>query len=773
MEKRYRQFMESLVMGTFFIIKKRWLLDTGSVYRMMKKGNMRFLSLLLLLFFFSEAGLAAAPQKLQGKLIDAESGEPVPGAAILIEGINLGTAAGPDGIFSFQNLPSGVYTLSVQAVGFHSFSQEIQHPVDDFLTVTLEPAILQGSEVIVTGSPLGKSISYQPAQALNREKLQEKAAPSLGEILDGNPGVSVRSFGSAPARPVIRGMDGDRVLVLQNGQRMGDLSGTAVDHAVSVDPLSMDRVEIIRGPASLLYGSSAIGGVVNLFTYDMPKEWQKGARVSLASHVATVNDMGAGFARVQQGWDRFALAGSLIYRQGGDIRTPQGKLADTGLLNFSYGTGIGYKKENIETGLSFSGTNYSYGVPEAIDDPNEDVRIEMYRSSIQSISNLQMDRFFTMAELRFHYTDYQHDEIETEINPDGSMAEDLEISFDQQTLGSSLLLRHQPLGRMEGAFGMSANAVRLSVGGVEALTPNADSYFLAAYLYEEITLNASLSMKTGARLEFRELRVKPNDLFKETEAFENRSGFIFSGATGLNYVPGNGWEAGFQIARAFRSPGVEELYSDAPHLAAGSYDIGDPTLKNETSLGTDLFLAYHGNRLYGELSLFGNRIDNYINFSPTGEEDEPSGLPVFVYTATNALLYGVEYQLRMQVTDHLWAKAGLDYVRGRERENGHNLPFMPPFRSFLSLRFDNGNLWGGPRIRMAARQNKVASNEDTTDGYLLLGMDAGYRFKKGLSAVFRIDNILNESYRDHLSRIEDRDNPMPGRNINVILRWDF
>ena len=738
--------------------------------------NTTLITVVLLLFTagISEAGAINIDETLRGEVVSSSTGEPIPGATIIIRELDRGTAADTDGTFSIRNLQPGDYILVVRAVGFAELSFQVSIPSDEDLLIELQPDIIRADDVIVTASPLGRSIQYQPAQAMNREVLQQKAAPSLGEILDGSPGVSSRSFGSAPSRPVIRGMDGDRVLVLQNGERMGDLSGTAVDHAVSLDPLSMDRVEVIRGPASLLYGSSAIGGVVNLFSNDMPREWDTGSSGSLATHVATVNDMGAGLARYQYGGDQFAVSGRFIYRDGGDLRTPEGRLPDTAINNLSYGTGLAYRSGRFETGLSLSGMDYTYGLPEEIDDPNEKVEIRMNRMNLQSVSTLQMDRFFELVELRIQYSDYQHDEFEMEFEPDGTVDEDLEISFDQQTISSSLLLRHRPAGPFEGAIGLSFNYSQLDVGGDEALTPNAESYFIAGYIYEEIRLNRFLSMKTGARVEFKEMFVKTNELFPDADQFEDRSDLILSGAVGLNFNPNRNWESGLQLARAFRTPGVEELYSNAPHLAAGSFDVGDPTLGNEISLGTDFFIRYSNRSIRTELSLFANRINNFVNFSPTGETHQPSGLPIFEYGATDALLYGFEFQTDIAFSEQLRAGIGFDYVRGQERAGEQNdLPFIPPFRTHLSMMYDTGTWWAGPRLRIANSQERVAPNEDPTDGYLLVGMDAGYRFGHGVSFALRVDNLLNESYRDHLSRVEDRNNPMPARNINAMLRWDF
>lgn len=732
--------------------------------------------LLALLFSAGAIELHAANtnESLRGEVIEANTGEPIPGATVLIEELNRGAAADIDGKFEIRNLSAGSYSLIVRSLGYQSVRLDITHPSDEPLSIRMRAETVRGEDVIVTSSPIGRNIQYQPAQSMNTEMLQQKAAPSLGEILDGSPGVASRSFGSAPARPVIRGMDGDRVLVLQNGERMGDLSATAVDHAVGLDPLAMDRVEVVRGPASLLYGSSAIGGVVNMFSNDMPRQWDTGTSGSLATHVATMNSMGAGLVRAQHGTENFAATGRVIYRNSGDLNTPDGRLPDTSIDNLSYGGGVGYRSGNFETAVSVTGMDYTYGLPEAIDLTDESVEIRMNRVNFQSVSTLKMDRFFEEVELRVQYSDYYHEEIESEINPDGSVDEDLEISFDQQMLSSSLLFRHRTVGNLNGAIGFSFNFSELAVGGDEALTPDADGSFIAGFIYEELSVNYRVTLKGGGRLEYKQMNVLPNVLFPDADEFQNRSDLIFAGAVGLNYAASANWETGFQIARAFRTPGIEELYSNAPHVAAGSYDIGNPNLTNEISIGADAFVKHRSNRVTSELSLFANRIDNYVDFSPTGEIHQPTGLPFFEYNATDALLYGFEISTNYALTNRLQGGLGFDYVRGHERKGDrNNLTFITPFRTHVSLTYDDGSFWLGPRARIVADQNRVAPNEDPTGGYLLLGMDGGYRFGHGISLSVRMDNMLNESYRDHLSRVENRDAPMPGRNVNAMLRWEF
>lgn len=715
-----------------------------------------------------------AQEDLSGSIVDAVSGEPVPGATVYIPTLELGTSANSSGVFRLKDIAPGIWTLEIRSLGFVAITVEVTHPQENPHIFELQPAILRSQDVIVTASPIGRTVRYQPAQSLDAEQLQQKAAPSLGEILDGSPGITTRSFGSAPARPVIRGFDGDRVLVLQNGERMGDLSGTAVDHAVGLDPLAMDRVEVVRGPASLMYGSGAIGGVVNLFSADMPREWEPGSRSALASHVSTMNSMGAGLVSTRYGTDRFAVTGRMIYRNGGDLNTPEGTLPDTALRNLSFGSGMGYRLGSVETGISITGMNYDYGLPEMIDDLNESIEIRMDRLNIQSISSMDMDRFFDHAELRFHYSDYRHDEVEISRVPLVAVEESIAITFAQQTLSSSLLLRHRKTGPFEGALGLSFNRSALQLGGGDALTPNASGMFLAGFIYEEITLSESFSLKTGMRMEWKDTRVKTNELFRDATIFEDRTDLILSGAAGINYSPGDTFTAGFQVARAYRTPTIEELYSFAPHAAAGSFDRGNPDLQNEISHGADAFADYTGERISLQLSLFANRISNYVDFFPTGEVHEPSGLPVFEYGSKDALLYGFEFLAGLRLNTLFTAEAGADYVRGYEYTGNRNdLTYIPPFRIYASLKAEHGKWHAGPRVRLVSRQNKVAPNERPTDGYLLIGTDAGYRFGHGVTLSLRLDNLLNERYRDHLSRVENRNAPMPGRNVNVMMRWEF
>lgn len=709
-----------------------------------------------------------------GVVVDQESGEPVPGATLQWVDTGQGVASDDSGLFHLAFRPNETnLLLRVRAIGYEPLEVIVSRENPGPLRLELVSEILRGEEVIITRSPVGSTVRTQPAEALNREQLQRRAAPSLGEMLQGSAGVTHRSFGSAPSRPVVRGMDGDRLLIIQNGERMGDLSSTAVDHAVAMEPLVMDRVEIVRGPASLLYGSSAIGGVVQLFSRDLPTEWDPGWSGTAALHGASVNRMGSGMVRMQQGSERWALTGRFSYRNGGDLQTPEGRLPDTFIESRNAAVGAGWRRGDVENGLAVDQIRMIYGLPESVNDRNQSIRIEMERNHLQGRSVWKPDRWVEQMEFRLHYSDYEH--LEVEENRTGTTTHEVVgIRFDQQSLNGSLLLRHRPTGLFEGAFGVSVQHHAIQVGGVDALTPDGTGGAVAGYLYEELELATDWTLTGGARIEGRWTRPLANDRFPTVAGGDTRVEPILSGALGLEWTPGTAWSIGAQLARAYRTPTLEELYSDAPHAAAGSYDRGNPDLGNETSLGGDLHATYRSSTFRTELSLFLNRLNGYVDFSPSGQVHPPSGLPIYEYRSKEAILRGFEWQLHLERPAGWQGSLILDGVWGNERsEGGEPLSALPPARLQLEWLLDRDTYWVGPRLQIGAAQTRVAPNEEPTDGYWLLGWQSGWRIGPGGTLSLRIDNLLDHAWRDHLSRVEQRNAPMPGRSVNVMFRWEW
>lgn len=716
----------------------------------------------LLLFL----ALGAQAQGLSGVVVDASTGEPLPGATLEVLETGAGVATDADGRFAFPQLAQGVYRVRVRFVGYEPADRVLRAPDSD-VRIGLYMQAVGADEVVVTGSALGSAIRYQSVQAYNLENLQRRSGTSIGEMLDGAPGLAMRSFGPAPARPVVRGFDGDRLLVLENGERSGDLGETAADHATSIDPLAANRIEVVRGPASLLYGAGAIGGVVNIISDDAPGSWGLGFAGDLALQGASVNRQGAAFSRVRYGTESMAFTGRLAVREAGDLRTPEGVLPGTSLRNLDAGAGAAVRSQGFNGALFVSALDRSYGLPEL--DSDAEIRIEMYRQSLQGQARWDHGGFFENTEVRLQAARYGHDEVETENGEEA-----IGLAFEQQMFSFSAITQHRAWGPFaRGAVGVNAFARALEVGGDEALTPDARALTLATFAFQELRLSRILRAQVGVRAEHQTLGLRPNPQYPAAD--DRRNSTALSAAFGINLRPSRNVEAGVQVAQAYRTPTLEERFSNAAHIGAGAYEIGDPTLELEQALGTDAFVRVAAGPLRAEWALFYTRIRDFVVYQPTGQVHAPSGLPIFTYERDAASMLGGEFQASVDVAPQWQLGFSADYARGARTSTDTPLPRIPPMRGLFSLQHDAASHWLGTSVRLVAEQNRVAENEETTPGYALVSLEGGMRvgpFRKHVVSL-RVDNLLDASYRDHLSRVESRGAPMPGRNVNLTYRWTW
>jgi len=732
----------------------------------------KLFALILLLFALSTS--LRAQHTVEGIVLDDETGAPMVSATVQLPEINRAVVTNRSGRFTFNNISEGSYKIRISFVGHKTISREIRVPDDtgEILEFVLEEELLQSEELIVTASPIGSAVRYQPAQSLNIEEIQRKNASSIGELLNNEPGISMRYLGPATSRPVIRGFDGERILILQNGERMGDLSGTSADHGIAMEPLSAEKVEVVRGPASLLYGTNALGGVVNIFTEEIPRNWSQGLSGDLSLQGLSMNASGAGLTNITYGLEDWAFTGRFSYRDGGSVRTPLRRIPGTFNENLTAGFGTGFRKESVQGGASFNFQDQTFGIPEALDEPDEQIEVQADRKNIQSYLEWFINGFIEDIEWRFSGTRFSQQEVELEFE-NGELAErEIGLDFLQYTVSSTLTLKHRSVGIFnEGAFGLNTNLRFLDVGGEEAFTPDGNSQFVALFAFEEVPLSETFKLQAGSRVEYQNISEDSNELFPD--AGQSRDKVIFSGSFGINYRPVQFLELGAQFARTQRLPSFEELFADGPHVALGTFDIGNPDLENEKSNGVDAFARIQNGRLNLELSGFYNKINDFIFRRLTGGTDQESGFPVVELTAGDAELYGGEAFASYAATNRLSLEGSLDYVRGSR--GSVPLPFMPPLSGKIGARYNTHDWWLGADLQLVDEQDRVAPNEDPTDGYELLGLEAGYRFDMQGRHILslKIDNLFNVTYREHLSRIEDRNFPMPARSIGVTYRWIF
>ena len=739
-------------------------------------------STVLLLMILDARSEALSQNVIEGIILNEQTEDPLEAASVQVTGSEFGTVTDTDGKFVLADLPEGIHTLIIRHVGFQSIEKEFEFSTTDeriTLEIKLSPTGVEYEDIIITASPTGSNISYQPARSFSPEELQQQSAVSFGEMLDGEPGISMRSFGPAPSRPIIRGFDGDRILILENGERMGDLSNTAHDHNISLDPLAADRIEVIRGPASLLYGSSALGGVINLITSDMPRNWSPGSGGNISLDASTMNDGVGGYGRYQYAQNTWAATGRFSYRGAGDLRTPEGRLPGTFIDNMEAAGGFGYQSDRFNTGVALSAIDHNFGLPEDPGDPDEEAEIRMNQQTLQGHANLESRGFFENTELRFHGSRLFQQEIETEYNSGGMPDEDIELEFLQFAINSTLTLHHRPIGPLaEGAWGLNLQTRQLEVGGEEIFTPGANDWSAAFFTFNELPLTDIISMQFGLRGESRSLHTRLNDAFPVANS--RHTTHALSGSMGLNIRPVNQLELGAQLARAHRFPILEELYAEGVHFGAGVYESGDPGLDTEVGHGGDLFVLWKSSSMHAELSGFYYHFDNFIAFEPTGNvytDSRNREWEIFEYRAGRSEVFGGEAQLSYVASEAFQLDGILDYVQGTNLDTRQPLPTMPPLRLRLQTRFDPGQWWLGGEIRHITSQERVAEHEFSTDGYTLLNLNAGIRFDAaGTHRIsLRVDNLTDTLYRDHLSRIDRSEfgSPMPGRNINLAYRFIF
>lgn len=721
------------------------------------------------------SAVAETGASVSGHIVSSQDGGFIPFVNVLIEGTRIGAITNVSGYYLLANLPVGRHTLTVKGMGYSTERVEFEIQTGQTLVIDVEIEYrgLDLDEIVITSSPVGKGYRYQPDNVYTGEELQRRAEISFGGMLDGEPGIAMRSMGPTPSRPVIRGLDGDRILILQNGERMGDISETSAGHAISLDPLSSSRVEVVRGPASLLYGSSAIGGVINLMTNDIPEKWDKGLSGVVSLQGSSMNQMGAGFGRYSYGREKWATGGRFGYRKAGDVRTPDGIIPGTFTENYDGSMGIGFDNKKISGGLNLALGSQSYGIPEELDDPLVRAEVRTRQQMMQGRMNFGVNNFFDKAQLRIHASRFIQQELELETE-DGITHEDVEIEFNKYNISSTLTVQHKPSGILDrGAVGISLYARKLDIEGAYGFTPNEQRFNIGMFTFQEIPLTTRVRMQFGGRLDFQRATAIPNDFLKLDYS---RNAFVYSGSVGLNYRPAEGYEIGGQVARSHRHPMLEELFAKGSHLCAGRFEIGDIDLGDEIGYGSDLFAKWANGPFHAELAVFYNYFSNFIIMQPTGCIDEVSGFPVVEYQQDKARLFGGEAIFGWAILNGLTTDLTVDYVAGRRIASTiENLPFIPPFRFSGTVEYDYGKGWIGTRVRAIASQNQVSFEEETSPGYTLLGVNAGVRMNGcgNHVIIFRVDNLLDRKYRDHLTRIEERNFPMPGRSFNLAYRWFF
>ncbi len=685
------------------------------------------------------------------------------------------------------------------------------------------PPATQIEEIVVQASPFGHIADdlVQPVDVLSGEELDRRRRGTIGDVLADRPGIANASFGPGVGRPVIRGQGGPRVQILENGIASMDASSISADHAVTVDPLGADQVEVIKGPATLIYGGAASAGVVNVVDDRLPDTVTPGMRLRGDLSYGDNADERNGALRARYGIGEWQLGANYARRKAGDFKIPgyatragtehdhahedeheheeerYGVLENSNLSTESYGASGAWIGERGMFGAAITRLETNYGIAghshgdegEAEGGHSHDgVRIDMKQTRVD-LRGLLYDPLpgFDRLETRIGINNYQHLEIE----PGGAIG----TTFDVREQEGRVELAHRPLGEWVGVAGLHVTHRDFEAVGEEAFVPPVVTSSIGLFLVEGRSFGEH-RLELGGRVD----RVSHNP-----EGNNPDQDFTpVSLSAGINFVLSEHLHLRVNAQRAQRAPAAEELYAYGPHLATSAFERGNLSLDPETANNLDISFGRDHGRWTWEIAAFYNRISDYVflkevdqglnaDGSGSGASDgiadrvdesgafSPDGeLLLLDFAQQDAELYGAEISGKYQLIDtgpfRLSLRAFGDTVRGRLKGSGDKLPRMTPSRLGVGADASYGPVSAGIGYTRAMEQDRLAPLETQTPGYNLLSADLSYALPFGDSTRASIylqgRNLLDEKQRLSTSFLKDI-SPQPGRSLFVGVRFDF
>ena len=709
--------------------------------------------------------------EIEGAVRDAETGLPLAGAHVSVVGSGTSAVTHGDGSFHLTGIAAGDYAVRVDRLGYRGANVEVAVGYESAIVVielVSSPIALQAMVVTATISERGAAEALRPVSVMAGDELQRSMEATVATTLASMPGLAAASMGPTVSQPVIRGLSGDRVLMLEDGTATGDASGSGADHTTALDPSSARRIEVVRGPGALLYGGNALGGVVNVIRDEIPSAVPHHLTGAATLQTQTVTSALAGSATaVFAAAEKVPVRVEVAARTSGDLKTPADTLRNTDGRLWSGGAGAAYVSEWGHLGASFRGYLNDYGIPGFEGGHAEGVRIEMERTA--SKFRTVVDRPVAIFDnLRFDatHTWYRHREIEP---PDI-----LGTSYVQQAASGDVLGRHGEWGPLAaGAVGARVSWEDFRYGG-GLYTPNTRRFKAALYMLEEVDLGQA-KIEWGLRYDWTLADPLDEDPDSDIGEIRDRSFHSLSGSLGVLYNHPSGLTLGASAVRAFRTPDVNELYSEGPHLAAYAFEVGNDSLQGEIGRGLDVFVRFESDRMRAEVTGFYNDIKDYVYGEDTGRISRVYPLRIYQFRGNDAVFSGFEAGLDVDVGRGLAVEAVASSVSGSLKDTAQALPLVPPLKGHVALKYERPLWFVRGEAEMAARQDRIGEFETATDGYVVYNAAAGARLTLGgrLNVVtVSLDNATNTAYRNHLSRVKEI-MPEAGRGLSVTYRVVF
>jgi iron complex outermembrane receptor protein len=668
--------------------------------------------------------------------------------------------------------------------------------------------------IIVTGAKQPPRDVLGNISVLDQDEMTHDMRPGLGDLLADMPGVSASSFGPSSSRPILRGEQGERAPVLVDGISSLDLSASDPDHAVTINPLTAQRIEVLHGPAALLYGSSAIAGVVNVIDARIPRQEPKDIDVDLMLNYGTAANERSGNLGVDVPLGgHFVAHADAAYSKYGDLHVGgfllseplrrqalaspdpdiraladlKDKLPNTAGRIDDLAGGLAYVDGDLNVGVAYNHHDAKYGVPIRFSlDPNieaEEPTIDAHQDRGDARANIPIGGFFRIFEFRGGISKYRHAELEADgevgsrfFSNGGEMRADV-VQNDRGGWGGTTGVQY-----------LSQNA---RIRGDEKYLPDSHKQNLGLFTLQSFQTGKA-SFEAAARVDFAKLHADEDETIAEiVDEFGEESGEDFeigseplarrftawSASVGANYEFVPQWRLGVAISHSERAPSIDELFSFGPHGGSEQFLIGDPDLKLEKSNGVELSIRHTNGPIRVEGSVYYSRFSNFIFQAPTGEIED-NNLPVYEYREGKADYYGFELESDVRFGKALGIDWGgeltADAVRARIRKFG-NAPEIPPFRVLAGLTGTRAQVDGRVEVERVSAQHKTAPNETPTPGYTLVNASFDWHPFPGnpeLTLSLTGNNLFDVNARRHSSDLKDYA-PLAGRDIRLSARMSF
>ena len=722
----------------------------------------------------------SAAYTISGHVAD-QDGKPIGQLTVRLVEAKRSTKTSDDGRYSFTQVPRGAYTLVFTTIGYRPEVRKVTvGEANVSLDVSLKPSIIELAPVQVSASAEATTAmnSPQPVALAAPEELLRLRPNTLGDALADMAGVRNNSSGESTGKPVIRGLTNTRVLIVDDGQRL-EHNQWGDDHFSSVEPAAASRIEVIRGPASVLYGSDALGGVVNIIEPDLPDAIGRTpfAQGSLTAGFGSNNQQPDGSGTIEGASGNWGFRGSATGRTAKDVKTPTYTLWNSGYHNAGGSGSVGYhtawgsvvgrytlRRDRLQlTDSDSTATGYAR---------TDDDRMHADLSAGFGLSRLEWSVGYE-SNRRSEYDD--------------ATTTTAAFGMREHTYTTDARLHHA-LGPWSGVLGASGDYATNNNFGEEHLMPNSTTGGGALYAFEQRDVGR-WSLSFGARYDYRHLTAEADTALGNGAA--NLKWNSVTGNAGLLYHVTEPVALVFNVGRGFRAPSGFDLFANGPHEATATFERGNPNLKTETSLNTDLSLRVQTGSAVAEFGGFVNSIHDFIYTVPTGQTDSASGLQIYNVTQGDAVLSGFETQLEIHPTDYLHLQGTADYVRGQNTSTHEALPAMPPFRATYLARLEGHKIGAllEPYVSIGGETNAKQTRLNPAEvvffasafngagyspaSYTLVNAGAGFSVAaspgRTIAFDFQLRNALNQQWADYLSHLKTNA-PNPGMGRNFVAR---